>query len=658
MIAVPSSALCKVVYFDELERNKVRHRYIKFRSKGHYYIKCDETLYNQNGVLCVCGMKPVRSDHFKNWLKDNTHVCFPGIPCSQTSIDNSFKLYSNPEGDIQITAAILYNELAILTGKLNLSLNVLTSQEFYKLACKFIALGLCQYSVKGSHSHSMLLFRPISRDTLKQTMVDLAYKKHQEVLGCFSDQPYNCLALDAGTTFNVQYLHFVLENTLAGLPPYPCRSDILLGSKATHYVPVIRKGLYFLSVAKVKIGSIVIDGNTAQLKAFNPKWKHSIYHSTTLDNPKQIIIIPCLCHRCHNAYKYQAEHNGEILTIVSKLHTIASQYNQEKNLKDPICPTHCETRWAYDFYIVSFIINNIEKVKEILPDEDIPIENFSYLRDVLCIFKSLILTFESSHTKFSTAFTYLERGINGLYQLHYKHQNPYAYYLAQSLEKYTLKSSDGGLWSLAYSLTPNGRADFRKRNIQGFQIEDKNWLQYFSIIENSLGDDDAFDNLPENEDVVIEVHEPSVDTEFENESEPEEDESDLQDDDEYFVHLNTNFTDHLQAAKNKLKELLMLRGISEKDADELITDYNAYIESSIEIFSSLKTSKNDYSWIQNRNTFQAWKDMGDIAIRLLCSSLSEASCERTIKRQRYVLDSKRLRSTQQLLDARMILNSI
>ena len=73
------------------------------------------------------------------------------------------------------------------------------------------------------------------------------------------------------------------------------------------------------------IGAIVIDWNTAQLKAFNPKWKRSIYHSTTLDNPKQIIIIPCLCHRCHNAQKYQAEHKGEILSIVSKLHNIASQ---------------------------------------------------------------------------------------------------------------------------------------------------------------------------------------------------------------------------------------------------------------------------------------------------------------------------------------------
>ena len=51
-------------------------------------------------------------------------------------------------------------------------------------------------------------------------MIDLAFKRHQEVLSIFSDQPYSCLALDAGTTFGKQYLHFVLENPLAKLPAF------------------------------------------------------------------------------------------------------------------------------------------------------------------------------------------------------------------------------------------------------------------------------------------------------------------------------------------------------------------------------------------------------------------------------------------------------
>ena len=586
-----ANGLVKVVYFHDLERNTKVHRYIKFKDKGHYYIKCDETLPNKDGVLCVCGMKPVRSDHFKDWLRQNVHVCTPGVPCNQTSIDGSFHLHNPIEGDVIITEEMLYNEMAVLTGKLNLSLNVLTSDAFYKFACKLIAYGLCQYSVKGSYSQSHILFPQLHRDKLRQTMVQLAYQKHQEVLGRFSDQPYNCLALDAGTTFGTQYLHFVLENSLAGLPPYACRSDILSGSKAVNYVPVIVKGLYFISLAKVKIGSIVIDGNTAQIKALSPLWKKSVFYSKEIDNPKKLIIIPCLCHRCHNAYKYIAEHNGEMITVVTELHDVASRYNTLRDDSLPECPKHCETRWAYDFYIASFILKYKEQIQDVLDDDDINFDKFIHLHQILCIFKALISIFESPKTTFSSAFIHLERGINALYQLHYVDKNPYAYYFAKSLEKYTLKSDEGGLWSLAYSLTPNGRADFRKRNIEGFKIEDKNWLGFFNISDYS-SDDESDYSTPDGEEVILALDDlQSEDAETNIAASEEEDDSDLPDNEEYYIHLNTNFTDHLQAAKGVLKKLLQNRGFNEKDAEDTITHYNGYIESCVETFSSLRHLK-------------------------------------------------------------------
>ena len=75
----------------------------------------------------------------------------------------------------------------------------------------------------------------------------------------------------------------------------------------------------------------------------------------------------------------------------------------------------------------------------------------------------------------------------------------------------------------------------------------------------------------------------------------EEDDSDLPDNDKDYIHLNVNYTDHLQSAKTNLKELLIIREFNDKTADELITNYNLYIETAGEIFSFLKTSKNDYS---------------------------------------------------------------
>ena len=82
----------------------------------------------------------------------------------------------------------------------------------------------------------------------------------------------------------------------------------------------------------------------------------------------------------------------------------------------------------------------------------------------------------------------------------------------------------------------------------------------------------------------------------------EEEDSDLPDNDENYIHLNVNYTDHLQSAKTNLKELLIIREFNNKTADELITNYNLYIETAGEIFSFLKTSKNDYSQVQILNS--------------------------------------------------------
>ena len=63
------------------------------------------------------------------------------------------------------------------------------------------------------------------------------------------------------------------------------------------------------------------------------------------------------------------------------------------------------------------------------------------------------------------SFLLLERGIKCLHELENKLNVKYAKELAESLESYTLQAKDGGIWSLAYFLSPKGHDDFRERNI-------------------------------------------------------------------------------------------------------------------------------------------------------------------------------------------------
>ncbi|KAK8864778.1 hypothetical protein M9Y10_010303 [Tritrichomonas musculus] len=71
-----------------------------------------------------------------------------------------------------------------------------------------------------------------------------------------------------------------------------------------------------------------------------------------------------------------------------------------------------------------------------------------------------------------------------------------------------------------------------------------------------------------------------------------------------------------------------------------------------EPFIDYISTSNNYSWIQIRMSIESF---ADIAMRLLFAATSEANCERAISRQRLIHSNRRLRSSEQLLDARMIL---
>ena len=55
------------------------HRYKKNRGKDkHYYVKCADSLFNDDGVRCQCSMDYTREDHFKLWFMRNEHIYTPG----------------------------------------------------------------------------------------------------------------------------------------------------------------------------------------------------------------------------------------------------------------------------------------------------------------------------------------------------------------------------------------------------------------------------------------------------------------------------------------------------------------------------------------------------------------------------------------------------
>jgi hypothetical protein len=63
------------------------------------------------------------------------------------------------------------------------------------------------------------------------------------------------------------------------------------GGDALQYVIVLSEGLTLISYDRITLGAVVCDGNTAQLKAFNPRWMNSLPRTSVHEWMKSRVFV-------------------------------------------------------------------------------------------------------------------------------------------------------------------------------------------------------------------------------------------------------------------------------------------------------------------------------------------------------------------------------
>ena len=668
----------KIVYYKKIEKTNP-HPYLKYKKNdNHYYVKCTDTFIDEDGQKFFCGMKEIREDRFKKLLQTTPHVCTKGKPLNQRTL-NDYEHLQNQDEPLPNTSDYIHLQIAKFACKHNLALNVMASDDFYEICCDLIAFGMAQPALPpplntdlSRSERAKRIFPQMKRDALRKTLISAATRKHKQIMHSYSLLPYTSLALDEGTTASNHNLHFVLECPISDLPSYPFSCLAMNGLKAPDYVNTIQRGFRILHHFGINIGTVVCDGSTAQKKAFDFDWAKSLRHKD-INGIKNMIFIPCLCHRCNNAFLTQSKRSDKLREIVHFIHEISKACRNHVSEIGALCPAHCDTRWVYDYNIVTFILAHEQKIRKI-SQMKLPIDRLKDLRNCLAIFKCLISKFEATTTKFTDAFPILERAIAALLYLHSVGKSQYALELATSLQGYTLMAKDGGLWCLAYCFTPKGRSDMKMRIQKRRNPVIQNPLHFFHLEKLTEEDDIDIETLAEpvcNRILAVNSNNDDEDDEFifDLNEEEEDDDDQVQDtcdsSDEQSesddgtpekIH-DINFINYCESAKTCLLNLLKYRGIPRQEREQIITAFNRYIDATNDVFANFMTSENTYSWVQIRNAFPEFEILADIALRLLSASPGEASCERTIKQQRLIQTSRRLNSHKQLLDARMILIS-
>ena len=652
----------------------------------HYKCFCLSVENKEDGIYkCSFSM---REDHLKKDIaKGKVHNCVFQKQEYSKSIESYFQ--KDKKDDETITDSYLLTKLAILVGRRNLSLETGSCKEMNDLMRACILYGM-----QNSSSNIDDIFGNISVDTVRKYVISSAIEVNKLQFEKFSMLPFVGVSCDEGSTRSIHNFDFVLENPLSGLKSYPCFTTIMKHGKAEDYCEHLAHGIFFISNNNISIGSITVDGNLAQLKALSYDWNDSLRHRYIDDKDilKHLIVNKCLCHRINNCYKCSYSHNEHLKQAVDYMRQIAAECRDNIGYVLDICPSVQLTRWVIDYDICCFIINHIQRIQKF---RKVDMEPLLQLKEVLSVLKSLINIFENEKTPHFRAFRTIEEAICALEDL--EDENPFAFCIKIQLYKYTIGSTDAGLWMLSYILTPAGRNDFSQRINKRTLPKNKDFKSFFNpgkikevedidaISEASLEgfnfdthDKETIDsskylkppkekkgkrkNANEEEEERGERKGTEEEEERgerkgigEEEDEEEEEEEESTDDEESIEAIKNSDRLCLDQAQNYLSETLEHWGISEKSKAMVMEEFNSFVRNNEDIYSDQTLSCGDYFWENIKFKNPIWSTISEIAMRLHCSPCSEASCERTISSQRLVLTARRMNSKKQLLDARLTL---
>ena len=628
-------------------------KYKRFRYENRYYVQCCESK-EIDGKILFCDFKK-REDKFKASLKKGiTHNC-------NFTIDNSNKQHSilqyyQPKTNEEKARETFDEEgvkkqLVYLIGRKNISVDAAASEEFYNFICYCIAYGMSLKSGPGENNflvESQKAYHHFKSSTLSETLLQIGKDVDVAMIDEFKKLTYVSVSIDEGKTADNRNLDFVLENPTSNLSPFPIYTERMEGEKTKDYVTHLLNGLAAINRYGIQIASVIADGNKAQKKAFSFKYKGSLRKLELYPWLKKIIYIPCLCHRTNNAYKNVIVHNESLVDYANSIRDLAETLKEHRKELGKTCPGFVSTRWIYDYDIADFILKYKGEIEKYVT---IP-EGLDQFFQILKIFKILIRIFESPNTYFFKAFYHLERGLNTFNEL-MEAKIPCADLFKESLFNYTLNSDEGGIWILGYLFTVQGHDDFYNR------IMKNDFSSPFGcLIDSDPSIDEPID--PIETQLRRFVENDYIQNEEEEKNDEEEESDEEEEDKEVTTKTMETQTEafqsshpYLSKAKKCLKELLEQEGFLKKTNENLLKQFNLYLDEEKPFADCILDNQLGYSWKQIRASYPAFAPICIIAEKLTSSGVSEASCERTISSQRFIHSIRRRNANFETLDARL-----
>lgn len=389
------------------------------------------------------------------------HSCKYQLPLENQDI-SSFFTRSSTQDQEPSSSATLPMLLARMIGMDNLPLDFSQSPTLWSVLEYAFHQG---QESKGRSFHE--LCPTPCRNTIRSSLIRVAKLERDSAMARYSGPFYVSLAVDEGKTLGTYYLNFVLHNSSNESGELYCHTEIMTGQKSRDYTIAICDGLRECIRYRISISTVVVDQGPGQRKALDPKNHEGVHYFTNIPMIRRIIAIPCICHKLNNAYKKAITECQQLKSIIKSIHRVSRFLKTCTDHSLRSCPQFVSTRWLYDFEIVIFIEKHEDSIRKVLAEEGGPDldPEFLSIKTGLIILRTLIQQFERSNSKLCDVWPLLEGAMSALLEVARTGSNRciYASFVRTIKRDIMHTDSCGGLYLLAYLLTPSGHKAWNQR---------------------------------------------------------------------------------------------------------------------------------------------------------------------------------------------------
>ena len=570
-------------------------------------------------------------------------------------------------------SAELQTKFARFIARANISLRAGSSTEAIEFINEVIQYGYGLGRQKSGNLASTDLWNVGSRKGLRDIIIDTSDRILRTGLVEFKSMEVN-LVVDGATINHVETLDFIL---IAHGYRNVCKSLLfktveMKSCTSDDYRLAVLTVMKELDDKGVTLCAITADGLASQRAAIDEQRPSSFQHDIDIPSfARNVVYVYCRCHLLNLVIKDWLDTS----LTAQKCHDYLRRLAVRLRRKDArtsigrICPESIDTRFCYDFRLVTFIIRNAEKIAKLDAQISVPLLILQY-GAILEVLWHLMGRFERRNATLADTFEDILYALTRLDTMAEETLQPGDHFLAHNAKVVSVLirmrfKEQYDLSCLAFSLTKRGRQFFRNRagidepltdeehydpwvwiHLRFATDDDRGHLQEIEDMDYD-GDEEEEEELDEEEDLeVVELYGDDIVYVDQFDRENNQAMKRLQDKGAY------SFGDHdiMRAAEDFFRKRDTGPGHIDDIASKLFTQFEAWMN--MPPSDVPERAANAFDYWQGLMYSPEMKPFATIARSLVSIPCAEVANERCFSIKRRIVGRNAVRTSPELLTAR------